>query len=138
MDGVAADDAAERNRPLIGLPALLGGIERNRDRRRDFERAGHAQTVEHRAGLLQRARRAREQRIGDVVIKARLHDQHADAFEVARFRGRVAAWLGHISLRLSQERSRACLPLRRFKQSCRIARHQVDFEIDDVAGGERA
>src|SRR3954466_14572535 len=68
MDGVASNNAAERYHGFIGLAGALGGIERDRDGRGDFERARHAQAIEHGAGLFQRAGRAREQCVGDIVI----------------------------------------------------------------------
>ena len=45
MNGVAADHAAERDRRVVGLAVALGGIERDRDRRRNFQRAGHGDDV---------------------------------------------------------------------------------------------
>src|SRR5262249_44494533 len=39
MDGVAADHAAKRNRRVIGLAVLLGGIKRDRDGRWNLQRA---------------------------------------------------------------------------------------------------
>ena len=79
MDGVAAHHAAERDRRVIGLAVLLGGIERDRDRRRNFQRAGHRDDVMRHAGGLQLGDRAFQQRILDVVIEARLDDQRARA-----------------------------------------------------------
>ena len=58
MEGLAPDHAAERDHAVIGLLRLLGGIDRDRDRRRDFERARHGDDVIARAGLVERLRSA--------------------------------------------------------------------------------
>jgi len=44
MNGIAPDDASKRYRRIVGFAAAVGGIERNRDRRRNFQRAGHGMT----------------------------------------------------------------------------------------------
>ena len=79
MDGVAAHHAAERDRGVIGLAVFLGGIDRNRDRGRDFQRAGHGDDVMGHAGGLQLGDRAFQQRVLDVVVETRLDDQRARA-----------------------------------------------------------
>ena len=79
MDGIAADHAAERDHAVIGLFLARRGIERHGDRGRDFERARHGDAVVARAGLVQRAGRARQQGVGDIVIKARLDNENARA-----------------------------------------------------------
>ena len=79
MDGLAPDDAAERDRGIIGFSTLLAGLDRNRDRRRNFQRAGHRDHVVIDASRLQLGDRAFQQRVLDVVIEARLHDQRASA-----------------------------------------------------------
>ena len=56
---------------------FLGGIERDRNRRWDFERAGNRHGVVANTRALQLGERAFQQRILDVVIKARLDDQRA-------------------------------------------------------------
>ena len=79
MDGVAPDHAAERDRGIVGLAVAFGGIERNRDRCRNFQRAGHRDDVMADAGGFQLGNRAFQQRILDIVIEARLDDQRARA-----------------------------------------------------------
>ena len=79
MDGVAPHHAAQRDHGIIGLAVVLGGIERDRDRCRNFQRAGHRDDLMGDAGGLQFGDRAFQQRILDVVIEARLDDQRARA-----------------------------------------------------------
>ena len=79
MDGVAAHHAAERDRRIIRLAVLFGSIERDRDRRRNFQRAGHRDDVVRHAGRLQFGDRAFQQRILNIVIEPRLDDQRARA-----------------------------------------------------------
>ncbi len=79
MDGVAAHHAAERDHGVIGLAVAFGGVERDRDRGRNFQRAGHRDHVMADAGGLQLGERAFQQRILDVVIEARLDDQRPRA-----------------------------------------------------------
>src|SRR5262249_58152217 len=100
MQRLAANDAAERDRTLVRATGALGGIERNRDGGRHFERARNADALEGRARFLQRACSACEQGVGDVLVEARLDDEDARALEIARVAiGRVggggAARLGH-------------------------------------------
>ena len=45
MKGLALDHAAERDHAVIGLLLLLGGVDRDGDGRRDFERARHRDDV---------------------------------------------------------------------------------------------
>ena len=77
MDGIAADDAAERDGAVIGPAPALRRIGGNRDRGRDFERARHADAVELAPRLLQRFRRAGKERVGNIVVIARLDDENA-------------------------------------------------------------
>ena len=97
MDGVAPDHAAQRNRGVIGLAVLLGGVERDRDRGRNFQRAGHRDDVVADAGGLQLGDRAFQQRILDVVIEARLDDQRARAGNVGLVLQRCAPRVCHYS-----------------------------------------
>ena len=80
---LAANDAAERDRAFVRPARALGGVERNRDGRRQFERARNADALEGRARVLQRARGAGEQGVGDILIEARLGDEDARALEIA-------------------------------------------------------
>ena len=98
MDGVAADHAAERDRRVIRLAVLLGGIERDRDRRRNLQRPGHREDVVRHAGPLQFRDRAFQQRILDVVIEARLDDQRARARNVGLVLQRCAPRVCHLLL----------------------------------------
>ena len=79
MNGVAADHAAERDDAVIG-GAARRGIERDRNGSRDFERTRHADAIELRARFLQRFGGAGKERIGNVVVKARLDNEDARAF----------------------------------------------------------
>ena len=79
MNGVAPDHAAERDRGVVGLAAALGGVERDRNRGRNFQRAGHGDDVVLDAGGLQLGDRAFQQRVLDVVVEACLDDQRARA-----------------------------------------------------------
>ena len=60
---------------------------------RDFQRARHGDAVVLRAGFVEHARGARQQRVGDVLVEARLDDQ--DAQRLSRF---VAALDGALVL----------------------------------------
>jgi len=75
----AADDHqpgdAQRDRGIVRFAAALCRVECDRDRRWNFQRAGDRDYVVHDAGALQFGDRAFEQRILDVVIKARFDDQ---------------------------------------------------------------
>src|SRR5215475_2048062 len=84
MQRLAANDATERHRTLVGLAGALPGIECDGDRGCHLERSRHAHAVEDRAGFAQRARSAREQGVGDILVEARLHDEDARAREIAR------------------------------------------------------
>ena len=79
MAGLAADDAAERHRRIVGRAGRRGRIEGDGDRRRDFEGARHGQDVDARLGRPQRLARAAQELVGDVVVEARLDDEDADA-----------------------------------------------------------
>ena len=91
MDGFAADDAAERDRrrhracrlsAASSAMAMADGIS---------SAPGTVSRSNRRAGLLERARRAGQQRVGDVVIEARLDDQDARFHAVGVLARRVAA-----------------------------------------------
>jgi hypothetical protein len=81
MAGVAANDATERDRRIIRSSALGRGIERDHDRRGDFERTRHRQHVATDPCLFEGGKRASQQRIGNMGIEARLDDEAARAFE---------------------------------------------------------
>ena len=95
MDGVAADHAAERDRGVIGFAVLLGGIERDRDRCRNFQRAGHRDDLMADAGRLQFGDRAFQHRVLDIVIEPRLDDQRARARDVGLVLQRCAPRVCH-------------------------------------------
>ena len=95
MDGLAADDAAERDRRVIGLAVRSRGVDRDRDRRRNLQRAGHRDDVMGDAGRLQLGDRAFQQRVLDVVIEARLDDQRARAGNVGLVLQRCAPRVCH-------------------------------------------
>ena len=74
----------------------FGGIDRNRDRRRNFQRAGHGDDVVADAGGLQFGDRAFQQRILDVVVEPRLDDQRARARDVGLVLQRCAPRVCHM------------------------------------------
>jgi hypothetical protein len=98
MNSVAANDAAERDRQVIGLAVLCGRIERDRDGRRDFQRAGHGQDIIAHAGRLQLGGGAFEHCILDVVVEAGLHDQRPGAGDVGLVFERRAPCVCHGSV----------------------------------------
>ena len=105
MDGVAPDHAAQCNRRVVRLAAVLGGLERNRDRGRNFQRAGYRNDVVGDAGGLQLGDRAFQQCILDVVIEPRLDDQRARARDVCLILQLCAPRVRHRSI---IQKSRHC------------------------------
>ena len=87
MIGLAADHRAERDEAVIVGAALFGAVEREGDRGRDLQRAGHGDHVVGGAGLVERSLGAVEQRVGEVVVEARLDDEDF--------------WFGHVCLRVA-------------------------------------
>ncbi len=83
MDGVAANDAAERDGAVVAAALALRGIERDRDGAGNFKRPGHADALDLGLGRLERRHRAGQERVGDVVVIARLDDEDAGAVAVA-------------------------------------------------------
>ena len=77
MIGLALDHAAERDHAVIRRALGFWRIDRHGDGGRHFQRARHRQAVILRAGLVQHTGGAREQRVGNMFIKPRFHDQHA-------------------------------------------------------------
>src|SRR5580692_5896796 len=77
MDGIAADDATERDRAVIRQAAPVRGVDGDRNGAGNFQRARHADAVELGAGFLQRFRRAGQERVRDLVVIARLDDEDA-------------------------------------------------------------
>ena len=84
MDGVAADHAAERDRSVIRLLALLRRLHGNGNSRGNFQR-----------GVLQRAGRSGQERIGDILVEARLDDEDAHIRKVVGVIARASPRLGH-------------------------------------------
>jgi hypothetical protein len=95
MDGVAPDDAAERDRGVVGFSRGLGGIERDCDRGRNFQCAGYRDHFKGHAGRLKFRDRAFQQRILDVVIETRFDDQRARAGDVGLVFELRASCVGH-------------------------------------------
>jgi hypothetical protein len=94
MNRVAADHTSQGDRRVIGFSARLGCIERDCNRGRYFQGAGNRDDVMADASRLQFGNRAFQQRVLDVVVKARLDDQRPRA--------------GNISLVLQRSASRVC------------------------------
>ena len=76
--GLAPDHAAQRHVTVVGL-ALLGRCQR--DRARDLEGARHDDPLRLRAVLRNLLFGALDERIGDVGVVARLHDEDARALD---------------------------------------------------------
>ena len=95
MDGVAPHHAAERNCRIIRLAFVFGSIERDRDRRRNFQRTGHRDDVVRHAGRLELGNRAFHQRVLHIVIESRLDDQGARACDVGLVLQRCAPCVCH-------------------------------------------
>ena len=96
MEGLAADDAAERDRAVVRPPGRFRRVERDRHAGWNFQRAGDADEIVGRARRLDRAGRAGEQIGADRVVIARLDDEEAAAFDARRRCGGPAR-LGHRS-----------------------------------------
>ena len=75
--GLAPDDAAERDHAVVRPPPAARGLDGKRNRRRNLERARHRDTVVFHARFIEHAARATQQRVGNLVVEARFHDQHA-------------------------------------------------------------
>jgi len=99
MDRIAANDAAERNDPVVGTLLAFRRFECHRDRGGNLQRARHADAVEGDAFRLEHAASAREQRIGDIVVEPRLDDENARSGDIALFAPVGSARLGHSRLR---------------------------------------
>src|SRR5260370_16973799 len=101
VDGIAANDAAERDDAVISAPAPPSRIEPNCNRARDFERARHGEAIELGPRLFQDFRGARQQRVGNVFIKPPFDNENPRAF--------VASFLMLASPRSSHGCAPACL-----------------------------
>jgi hypothetical protein len=101
VNGVAAHHAAERNRRIIGPSVVLGGIERDRNRGRNFQRARYGEHVMRHAGSLEFGDRTFHQCVLNVVIEPRLDDQRARASDVGLVLQRCAPWVCHCSIRFT-------------------------------------
>ena len=109
MEGLAAHHTAERNRGIVRLAAFLGGIESNSDRRWNFERAGNCDNLMRHAGGIQVRHRALQQRVLNIVVKARLDDQRAGAAHVGLVFQRGASRVGHGSIQFSRKHIKSML-----------------------------
>ena len=81
MKGFAADNAAERDRSVIGPACRFRRIESDRHAGWNFQGAGHTDEVVGRARRLDRAGRASKQIRANRVVIARLDNEEAAAFE---------------------------------------------------------
>ena len=68
MDRLAPDHAAERDDEVKAATPLLRGIERDRDRSRNFQRARNGNDIVCDAGRFQLGRCALQQRVQNIVI----------------------------------------------------------------------
>ncbi len=94
MIGLAANDAAERDRP--GVSAAFG---QHADGGGNFERAGHVDDIPFRADGFQGARRARQQHVANAIVIARLDDEEFRAID-GRQGFEVSARFGHRTSRI--------------------------------------
>jgi hypothetical protein len=95
MNGVAANDAAERHRAVIGLAPPFGGLDRDGDRCGNFQRARHRDAVPLHSRFIKRSLRAGQERIGDVIIETRFDHEDTRIREVALLFARGAPRFGH-------------------------------------------
>ena len=79
MPGLAADDAAERDHRVVGLPSVRGRVERDGDGRREFRARRRPSRHRPSPARRRRPRARREKLVGDVVVEARLDDEDARA-----------------------------------------------------------
>ncbi len=115
--GFAADHAAERD---VAVETPAGGVELHGaqahvDRRRNLEGAGHGNPLEAGAGRLQRAVRARQELVRDILVKPGFDNQDVGRIGI---RHRLAP-----RRRCAAERDRALLG----------HREAVAFEADQIA-----
>src|SRR5262245_53856060 len=77
MGGLATDDAAKRDAAAMApCPADEAGGEREAQRKRDLERARYRDPLIFDAAALELHHGAAGELIGDVLVEARLDDQH--------------------------------------------------------------
>ena len=101
MAGLAADHAAERDNALVGLLAIGRAIEAHDDRAGNFQRARNRNDVERRLRVAQDPFGATQQHVGDVLVVARFHDQHARTLDAGLLALRCSARPCHFGLRLT-------------------------------------
>jgi hypothetical protein len=83
--GFATNDAAERDRAVVGLTPLIGDIQRNGNCLRNFQRAGNREPLDPDACGFEHAARAFPQRFAYCVVVTRLDHEHARAANVSRY-----------------------------------------------------
>ena len=102
MEGLALDHAAERDHAVVGPLLHFRRVDRNRRRRRDFERSRHGDDVPACPGLVERLGGAGQQGIGDVVVEPRLDHEDARAHGFC-----LPGWFYWFSLRCGHGSSQA-------------------------------
>ena len=107
MIGLAADDGAQRDKAVIVGAAFLGAVEREGNHRRDFQRARHGDDVIGRARLVERGLGAVEQRVGEIVVEARLDDKKMGLLLRANERFAVLGCASHGCLRVAGDLGRS-------------------------------
>ena len=95
MIGLATDNAAKRNRALIGPPRARRRVQRNDNGRRDFQRARHADDIAACARRGKGRLRARQQLGTDGIVEACLNNQEACRGDAGRRVFSCTLWRGH-------------------------------------------
>src|SRR6516225_4447049 len=93
MEGLAANDAPERDRTIIGPPRRRRRVDRDREAGWNLQGAVDVHSVVCRSRRLQGACRAVEEESANRIVVARLDDQKSSAVNAWRRYG--AAWPGH-------------------------------------------
>ena len=83
VEGLAADDTAEKDEAVVAGAALPVCRDRHCQRRRNLEATRHADALMAGMGALECLRRALEELVGKIVIEARFDDQEMRRCHVA-------------------------------------------------------
>ena len=152
MARFAPNDAAERDGGLVRLAAIFRPVERDRESRRNFERAGHGEHIASSPRFRENGKRALQEPIGDIRSRTRLDDQATRPVEVwdplvshggarassdHRRSFDLLEWRTYLSPRPGLGKSglvRSGLGKPGLGKPCRVAGHEIDLEIQPIAG----